>query len=231
MTHKQRSFSRKVTLPHPAPIIAKASSSTHLVANPSHNSIFSAADENDADAESDGNATDDDDEYTPSPRLNARKRPRSSSRESYRAPSLTSTSSRNKRQRLPPPSRNTQAASPAAIARAVSEQSPTSLNFTCPECGWKQTNERMPDFKRHLRTHTRPSDQDQQRGWWCKGVLLSDVQAGYHRVPEGSVAFEFQGQWRIGGCVRTFSRRDALKRHLDNCNVRCLGKPTSATED
>jgi hypothetical protein len=39
------------------------------------------------------------------------------------------------------------------------------------------------------------------------------------------------GQERIGGCMQTFSRRDALKRHLDNAHVVCVGRPCEATDN
>ena len=32
-------------------------------------------------------------------------------------------------------------------------------------------------------------------------------------------AYVFGGQLMIGGCMRTFTRRDALKRHVDNPNI------------
>lgn len=87
----------------------------------------------------------------------------------------------------------------------------------------------MPDFKRHLKTHLRPDDKDQTQGWWCKGVLLED--AAEHGLPKSLKPFLFADQWRVGGCERTFSRRDALKRHLDNENVGCVGRPCDASED
>ncbi|KAF8887168.1 hypothetical protein BD779DRAFT_1722687, partial [Infundibulicybe gibba] len=134
-----------------------------------------------------------------------------------------------KRIRLPAVSRNKQAADSSIIDAASSGAGSGRCNFICPACGWKQSNQRMPDFKRHLRTHTRPSDEEKERGWWCKGVLYDH--AATYNIPQDSQPYLFLGQLRIGGCVRSFSRRDALKRHLDNENVTCVGKPCEATEE
>lgn len=223
------------TVGHPPPIIAVGSFSVRQ--NASLSSIFSAPEsDRDADGESDGNATDD--EYIPSPQLNPRKRRRSlspsrTSNDTFSSSHASSSALNDqgrvkKRARLPPPSRNRQAVSPALLNR-VDREPASEFNFTCPECGWKQTNERMPDFKRHLRTHTRPSKENQEKGWWCKGVLVKN--AAQHHIPQDAEFYLFLGQRRTGGCMRTFSRRDALKRHLDNGNVTCIGRPCEAMED
>ena len=39
------------------------------------------------------------------------------------------------------------------------------------------------------------------------------IKAGVH---------ELKGRLMIGGCMQTFSRKDALKRHVDNSKGRCL---------
>jgi hypothetical protein len=36
-------------------------------------------------------------------------------------------------------------------------------------------------------------------------------------------AYDFRGRLMIGGCMKTFARRDALKRHVDNLNIPCVG--------
>ncbi|KAJ3566112.1 hypothetical protein NP233_g7200 [Leucocoprinus birnbaumii] len=181
----------------------------------------------DADDESDN---DTDDDYVPSPRSSVPKRRRTSSQISClrSAPPIRTTSASPIPTKRPPGSslsRNKQATSAAAIDRACNGN----LTFVCPECGWKQANKRLPDFKRHLRTHTRPDEADQTKGWRCKGVLVEDA----HRfnIPKDAEPFVFLGQKRIGGCLQTFSRRDALKRHLDNVNVVCVGRPCEASDD
>ena len=191
-----------------------------------------SAQNSDADGESDG---EDDDEYVPFVETNPRKRGRSSipvRRNVSPSPSSHHNRRSVKRARVSPPSRNKQASSEAsaAIREAVSAVSCHQMNFICPECGWKQTNRRMPDFKRHMKTHTRPTEDDQSKGWWCKGVLLENV-SRYKRIPRDARPYIFLGQHRIGGCMRTFSRRDALKRHLDNGNVHCVGTPCAATRE
>ncbi|KAF9267307.1 hypothetical protein L218DRAFT_680419 [Marasmius fiardii PR-910] len=87
----------------------------------------------------------------------------------------------------------------------------------------------MPDYLRHLRTHARPKDEDQSRGWWCKGVRVAERQK--YPIPADAKTYYFQDQKRAGGCLQTFSRRDALKRHLDNPNACCVGRPCSADDD
>lgn len=196
--------------------------------------------ESDQEGDFEDDATDD--EYCPSPPLNPRKRPYSpvSERSSRRSGSSFSSSSfvtasevssatsprAVKRNRLPPPPRNRPARNPAALQRAVRGEGSTELSYVCPECDWKQTNRRKPDFQRHVRTHIRGSNTDHSVGWWCKGVRIEDrVRCG---VPDDAEEYNFAGQSRVGGCMKTFSRRDALKRHLDNKNVQCIGRATPA---
>ena len=63
----------------------------------------------------------------------------------------------------------------------------------------------------------------------CCGVpVLNAIELG---VPAAVVreaqAFEFDGVLMIGGCRKAFSRRDALKRHLQREKGRCFGDALS----
>lgn len=40
-------------------------------------------------------------------------------------------------------------------------------------------------------------------------------------------AYTFKGRLMIGGCMKTFSRRDSLKRHVDNPKFPCVGHMNS----
>ena len=220
------------TAAYPPPVVA-VTSSRSLTSGLSHCSLFSADDEQEPGNEFDGDATDE--EYVPSPALPPRKRQRASPTPHERKPNSPNgrrtfpndlAKRPTKRPRVAPSSRNRQTDSPATIESAAKQ---TNADLVCPECGWKQFNRRLPDFKRHLRTHTRPSEQNQSTGWWCKGVPLDE--AAKYDVPNTTEPYLFLDEWRVGGCQRTFARRDALKRHLDNPNVACLGRPSVATEN
>ncbi|KAF9049533.1 hypothetical protein BDZ89DRAFT_654495 [Hymenopellis radicata] len=193
----------------------------------------------DADYESD-NDTPSDDEYHPSPPLNPKKR-FSTSRTSTRAAKKQRLSpspapfraSPNKRPRAPPPSRNKQAS-------AVIDLSAHDANdYKCPVCDWVQENHRKPDFLRHLNTHTRAPETDQTKGWWCKGVRLEDLdeynrgarEDGRKTISRDMEPKQFRDHVRIGGCLQNFSRRDALKRHLDNPAMACAGFACKAMDE
>ncbi|KAI0773334.1 hypothetical protein BD413DRAFT_446116, partial [Trametes elegans] len=93
--------------------------------------------------------------------------------------------------------------------------------WRCPHCAFVQRGRRTPDLKRHIRTHTRPSDPL----WVCCGVPLAEAAA--RGVPPDvlrrQAPFEYEGVLFVGGCEREFSRRDALKRHLNKCRGECVG--------
>ncbi|KAF9241168.1 hypothetical protein BU15DRAFT_61117 [Melanogaster broomeanus] len=173
----------------------------------------------DAHAESDGDATED--EYMPSPTLSPGKR-RRSSHSSALTPSRGAPSRKHgfenaappvKRPRHTPLSRNVQAGSGAAPASTLK-----SNPWACPHCKWVQRNHRTPDLKRHIRTHTRLQRPAQ---WICCGVPLRD--AKNYDLPEDAKPYIRDGVTMIGGCGKEFSRRDALKRHLDNEHLTCVG--------
>ncbi|KAK6991628.1 hypothetical protein R3P38DRAFT_2563822 [Favolaschia claudopus] len=87
-------------------------------------------------------------------------------------------------------------------------------------CGYVQRNRRMPDFRRHLNTHTRTFEDNAQRGWQCKRVLRSEGRKW--GIAADVPSYVLMDEERVGGCLKTFSRKDALKRHLDNSSL-CVG--------
>ena len=103
-------------------------------------------------------------------------------------------------------------------------------DFQCPVvgCDYVQKNERIPDLRRHVMTHDRWMEPGK---WTCCGVGMERAFLYGRGIEEGMTkdeqtkagAYFFRGQLMIGGCRRVFSRRDALKRHVDNPNVRCVG--------
>ncbi|PIL23302.1 hypothetical protein GSI_14612 [Ganoderma sinense ZZ0214-1] len=86
-------------------------------------------------------------------------------------------------------------------------------NWQCPYCPYVQHTRRSPDLKRHIETHTRGKGVTL---WVCCGVPA--INARELGVPAEVVRtapiFDFEGVPMIGGCRKTFSRRDALARHL-----------------
>lgn len=176
----------------------------------------------DSEEQTNEESDDDDDEYLPSPTSNSRKRHRAtrtrattttiSSAPPPLAESVATISRPAKRSRGSPPSRNVQAV-PGTVSSV-----PRSNPWACPYCKWVQRNHRTPDLKRHIRTHTRF---ERPALWVCCGVPLKDAER--YTLPEGAEPYNWQGKMMIGGCGREFSRRDALKRHLDNDHITCIG--------
>ncbi|KAJ4481985.1 hypothetical protein J3R30DRAFT_2110248 [Lentinula aciculospora] len=197
----------------------------------------------DDDEEYEENPSGDDDEYAPSPLLAPKSRrrgraalaPRHHPRKGANPASgsssqHTTSNSTPKRRRIAPESRNQQSDSPILL-EAIANTSVESCDFVCPVCGWEQSNKRMPDYQRHLKTHLRPDREDRTRGWWCKGVRIEDKDDfnarcednGWKMIQDNTEPYWFHDHMRVGGCCQTFSRRDALKRHMTNSNVRCGG--------
>ncbi|KAJ7277026.1 hypothetical protein C8J57DRAFT_1061617, partial [Mycena rebaudengoi] len=57
----------------------------------------------------------------------------------------------------------------------------------------------------------------------CKGVLIAC--ASQYGLDSNEPSYMYLGEERVGGCMRTFSRRDSLRRHLNNCYIGCVGMP------
>ncbi|KAK0187934.1 hypothetical protein F5146DRAFT_1061379 [Armillaria mellea] len=176
-----------------------------------------------SDNEDSDNELDDDDDYCPSPPLNPKKRRRPSQPP---APVPKKANPKVARKpRLPPAPRNVQ-----VVGINLLELLDT-MNWKCQACIWEQENHRKPDFVRHLLTHQQPDKNDQSKGFWCKGLKLVDREAynklairiGRVPIPENAEEIVYLFEQRVGGCMRNFSRRDALKRHIDNRNNSCCG--------
>ncbi|KAI0372628.1 hypothetical protein BV20DRAFT_990806 [Pilatotrama ljubarskyi] len=98
---------------------------------------------------------------------------------------------------------------------------PRANRWKCPYCSYVQRNKRSPDLKRHVQTHTRPTNEPL---WVCCGVPLID--ASEHGVPANLLLeppFEYEGMFMVGGCRKVFSRKDALTRHLRKYAGECFG--------
>ena len=98
------------------------------------------------------------------------------------------------------------------LRAAVDEGIPT--DGICTYCQ-RRVSKRAPDLRRHMRTHL-PAEIR------CTGVPLE--KACLEDIPAGASPYLHEGQAYIGGCMKLFSRKDALKRHLDNANTVCISK-------
>ena len=197
-------------------------------------------------SESDGDTdylppSDDEHQPTSSPRLNKRKATykstpprraafspaRSTSSESEKSTSSSRSGSRSHPYRRHTPSRNFQCEDSALFTKGK-------FSSRCPVvgCNHVQKNRRIPDLKRHIETHNRWRKPEK---WVCCGVGVDKAHLYDKRIKQGmsdderieAGAYEFRGRLMIGGCMKTFSRRDALKRHLDNHRIPCIGRMRS----
>jgi hypothetical protein len=95
-------------------------------------------------------------------------------------------------------------------------------------CDYIQKNERIPDLRRHIATHGRWMKPDK---WICCGVGTDRAHLHKTGISQGMTdgecvevgAYVFNGRLMIGGCMKTFSRRDSLKRHVDSSKNECVG--------
>ncbi|KAI1785970.1 hypothetical protein LXA43DRAFT_953147 [Ganoderma leucocontextum] len=116
---------------------------------------------------------------------------------------------------------------PSTPGSSSSTTTMTTNRWKCPYCPHVQRNRRSPDLKRHVATHTRSDD---DASWVCCGVPVIDApECG---VPKGFVreenVYEYKGMFMIGGCRKTFSRKDAYVRHLRRERGKCFGDADAA---
>ena len=95
---------------------------------------------------------------------------------------------------------------------------PATNQWKCPYCNYVQGRRRMVDLKRHIATHTKPSD---VALWTCCGYPREAARS--KGVPDDVIRETSAIYGRVGGCWETFSRRDALQRHLRKQKGRCFG--------
>ncbi|KAH8994366.1 hypothetical protein EDB86DRAFT_1270751 [Lactarius hatsudake] len=95
-------------------------------------------------------------------------------------------------------------------AASISATSSTDKDgvLKCPVCGFPQSTQRKGDFLRHLRTH---QDAKLTR-YVCCGVP-ADHPVAASLSPRHSIRL-FKGREFFGGCGKSYSRMDALQRHL-----------------
>ncbi len=95
---------------------------------------------------------------------------------------------------------------------------PATNRWKCPYCNYVQGRRRMVDLNRHIATHTKSSD---VALWTCCGFPREVARA--KGVPDDVLREASPIYGRVGGCWETFSRRDALQRHLRKQKGRCFG--------
>lgn len=142
--------------------------------------------------------------------------PSSASYPSSPAASSTSTSSRASSQPdIIPTTRRNDPVFPASQRRV------TESKYECPYCNYVQRKRRGPDIRRHIETHKRDA---KSTAYMCCGVPLADAAAlGVPAKVRGEDPVEYAGIMMVGGCRKTFSRKDALGRHLRKYEGVCFG--------
>jgi hypothetical protein len=98
-------------------------------------------------------------------------------------------------------------AAAAAVTAAISA-APSDGTLKCPVCGFLQSTQRKGDFLRHMKTH---EDAKLTRVVCC-GIPATHPAAA--SVVPGRSVRQYKGNMFVGGCGRSYSRMDALQRHL-----------------
>ena len=150
-----------------------------------------------------------------------------SSSESGRSVTASHSPRRARSYRRPTAPRNFQSQDGARLTDVSSE-----FRCSAPGCKYVQKNRRVPDLKRHMATHSYLLEPDK---WTCCGIATEDAHLYGIEIRQGATreelikegAYVFRGKLMIGGCMGRFTRRDALKRHLDNPNFPCVGNMES----
>ena len=227
------------------PCFYSPSDYTTVVPSPPTSPSVSSHSFNSAESDDDGDyvqiPSDGDDDYHPTPSTSSRKQkkkitsksksphsvafspPRSATSKSQKRRTFARGARRYHPHRSDVPSRNFQCKDASLFVDKKSD-------FLCPVvgCDYKQENHHIPELKRHIITHNRWKE---PKKWICCGVGIDKAHLYGEGIRQGMAdeecikagAYMFKGRLMIGGCMKTFSRRDALKRHVDNPNIPCVG--------
>ena len=85
----------------------------------------------------------------------------------------------------------------------------------CPLCSYKPPKNREVDLRRHFECHYQTAKHV------CNGVRVD--RAADYRITDLSNVQDYEGERRVGRhCMKVFSRKDALLRHLRNENCECV---------
>ncbi|KAH9480326.1 hypothetical protein JR316_0006924 [Psilocybe cubensis] len=103
----------------------------------------------------------------------------------------------------------------------LSKSSIVALNFVCPQrvngCRYHSKSKRLSDFTRHLATH-QYMVLNKAKNPICIGVRLSDAHMFGLKGPRLQDVYTIEedhgAELWVGGCRKSFSRSDALRRHF-----------------
>ncbi|KAI0712391.1 hypothetical protein C8Q76DRAFT_484707 [Earliella scabrosa] len=96
----------------------------------------------------------------------------------------------------------------------------------CRWCSHVQDNGRKLDLERHERTHFREPDL-----WICVGMPIDSAEATAwcaNTKSTDATLRDCHGRMFVGGCGRSYSRRDCYQSHLAKTKGKCIGDPYAA---
>lgn len=92
-------------------------------------------------------------------------------------------------------------------------------DFQCPYCEHYQSNRRRPDLIKHIKTHLQMQEPDAD--WVCCGVPMEKAALYKDKDISRVESFGKTGMLMVGGCGKTFTRKENYNRHLKR--LQCVG--------